>query len=257
MFWLGEDRNSGLKFYDDFRPELHDSDGLQILTSSGEWIWRSLRAPRIMAMSTFDQPNLKGFGLLQRDRNFDHYQDIELTYETRPSYFIEPHGAWGDGRIELLELATKDETADNIVSYWTPRTAPEAGKPFAYSYKIRSFLDAPDISPLGRVRNHWKASPKALGSGEAVNAGSKRFIVDFTGGDLPYYLSDPGLIEIQASISQGKVLRSFLAVVPQIKGFRAMIDVQVEPGSAVTLRAALRTGQKALTETWLEPWVAE
>jgi len=254
MFFLGEDRG---KSVDEFRPELHDSDGLLMHTGAGEWIWRPLRAPRIVTMTTFSDTNIKGFGLVQRDRNFDHYQDIELSYETRPTYFVEPHGDWGEGRIELLELATKDETADNIVAYWTPKVPPEPGKAFSYSYRIRSVLEASDLSPNGRVRNTWKTSPKALGSAETIGVGSRRFIVDFAGGDLGFYQHDPNMVEISATTSQGKILRTILEPNPRIDGFRAMIDVQVDPGQTTDVRAFLRVGSRALTETWIMPWTAE
>ena len=254
MFFFGEDHG---KFYDDYRPELHDSDGLLMHTGAGEWIWRPLRAPRIVTMTSFSDNNIRGFGLVQRDRNFEHYQDIDLSYETRPTYFVEPHGDWGEGRIELLELATKDETADNIVAYWTPQNPPEPGKPFSYSYRIRSLLDAPDLSPNGRVVATWKTNPKALGSPETVNVGERRFIIDFAGGDLGFYQNDPNLVEISATTSRGKILRTILEPNPHIDGFRALIDVQVDPGQTTDIRAFLRAGQRALTETWIMPWIAE
>ena len=174
-------------------------------TGAGEWDWRPLRAPRVVDHVDIRRAEHQGFGLVQRDRNFDHYQDLELDYETRPTYFVEPHGDWGEGRVELLELATKDETADNIVSYWTPKTPPEAGKAFTFSYRIRSLLEAPDLSPNGRVRNTWKTNPKALGSNEAVDVGSRRFIIDFSGGDLGFYQPNPSMVEISATTSQGKI----------------------------------------------------
>jgi glucans biosynthesis protein len=254
MMFLSEDRGKGS---DDYRPELHDSDGLLMQTAAGEWIWRPLRAPRIVTMTTFAANSIKGFGLVQRDRDFEHYQDLELNYETRPTYYVEPHGDWGDGRIELLELATKDETADNIVTYWTPTVPPATGKAFAFSYRIRSLLDAPDLSPNGRVRNTWKTSPKALGSSEAIAVGSRRFIVDFSGGDLGYYQQDPNQVEISAATSQGKITRTILTPNPHIDGFRAMIDVEVQPGQTTDVRAFLHVGPRALTETWLMPWTAE
>ncbi len=254
MFFLGEDRG---KASDDYRPELHDSDGLLMHTETGEWIWRPLRAPRVVTMSTFPEDHIKGFGLVQRDRNFDHYQDLDLNYETRPTYFVEPHGDWGEGRIELLELATKDETADNIVAYWTPKVPPEMGKPFNFSYRIRSVLEAPDLSPSGRVINTWHTSPKALGSAETVNVGERRFIVDFAGGDLGFYQHDPNLVEVSAATSQGKIMRTILEPNPHIDGFRAMIDVKVDPGQTTDVRAFLHTKARALTETWVAPWTAE
>ncbi|MCW2272729.1 glucan biosynthesis protein G [Rhodoblastus acidophilus] len=254
MFFTGEDSP---RPPEEYRQELHDSDGLLMHTGVGEWIWRPLRAPRIGGMSTFEDKSIKGFGLVQRDRNFDRYQDIELSYETRPTYFVEPHGDWGEGRIELLELATKDETADNIVAYWTPQNRPEAGKPFYYSYRIRSLFEAPDLSPNGRLVNLWKTVPKALGSSEQVGVGSRRFILDFAGGDLGYYLTDPSQVEVSATASRAKVLRTFIAPNPHVQGFRAMIDVQTDPGVSAEIRAFLRAGPRALTETALIPWIAE
>jgi glucans biosynthesis protein len=254
MFFYGEDHQ---KFYGDWRPELHDSDGLLIHAKDGEWIWRPLRSAPIVTMSTYQQPSLKGFGLVQRDRSFDHYQDLELNYEIRPTYFVEPHGDWGDGRIELLELATKDETADNVVTYWTPSKTPEAQKPFTYSYSIRALLEAADLSPLGQAKNAWVTSAKALGSGEATGADERRFIVDFAGGDLDFYRNDPSMVEIAASTDKGKILRTILAPNPHIDGFRAMIDVQYDRYQAANIRANLHVGPKVLTETWLMPWTAE
>jgi len=254
MFFYGEDRG---KSSDDYRPELHDSDGLLMHTGAGEWIWRPLRAPRVVTMTSFADTNIKGFGLVQRDRNFDHYQDIDLTYETRPTYFVEPHGDWGEGRIELLELATKDETADNIVTYWTPKAAPEPLVAFTYGYRIRSVLEARDLSPNGRVKNTWKSSPKALGSNEKVDLGQRRFIIDFDGGDLAYFQHDPSLVEVSASTSHGKILRTILQPNPHINGFRALVDVEVAPGQSTDIRAFLHTGPRALTETWIMPWTAE
>ncbi|HUO53262.1 MAG TPA: glucan biosynthesis protein G [Rhodoblastus sp.] len=256
MFFLGEGRQCW-HCQDEWRSELHDSDGLLMHSGTGEWIWRPLRAPRVKVMTTFADNNIRGFGLVQRDRNFDHYQDIELMYETRPTYFVEPHGEWGEGRVELLELATKDETADNIVTYWTPNTPPPASKAFVYSYRIRSVLDAADLSPNGRVVNTWNASPKALGSNEAVDVGARRFIVDFAGGDLPYYALDPNMVEVAASATVGKVTRTILMPNPHINGFRALIDIEMPPGQSTDVRAYLHAGPKVLTETWLMPWIAE
>ena len=254
MFYLGEDQN---KRNDDYRPELHDSDGLLIRTSADEWIWRPLRNARIATTSAFIDHGPRGFGLMQRDRNFDHYQDIDLDYEVRPSYFVEPHGDWGEGAVELLELPTLDETNDNIVAYWTPKVPPEQGKPFSYSYRVRALFDSAELSPNGRVVNSWNARPKALGSNEVLAAGSRRFIVDFAGGDLAFYQHDPKLVELSVSLSQGRVLRSFLTGNPHNSGFRALIDVQADPGQTIDMRAYLKAGARTLTETWTFPWTAE
>ena len=254
MFLTGEnDRRS----FDDYRMELHDSDGLMIHSGSGEWIWRPLRNPRQQAISSFVDRNLRGFGLMQRDRIFEHYQDLDLTYELRPSYWIEPQGEWGEGVVELIEMATTDETNDNIAAFWVPKTPLEPGREFTFAYKLTAMLDSTDLHPGGRVINTYQAKPKALGSGEPVTDGARRFIVDFAGGDLDYHLKQPEKVEIVPSIAYGRIDRAFIVPNRKTEGFRAFIDIVVEPGQTAEMRAFLKSGNKTLTETWSYPWRAE
>ncbi len=254
MFFTGENDR---RFFEDYRPELHDSDGLMIHSGSGEWLWRPLRNPKQQAVSSFGERGLRGFGLMQRDRNFDHYQDLDLAYERRPSYWVEPQGDWGEGVIELIEMPTADESNDNVVALWTPKTPLEPGKEFSFGYRLTAMLDSGDLHPGGRVVNTYQAAPKALGSAEAVAEGARRFIVDFAGGDLDYHLKQPDKVEIVPSITRGKVDRAFLVPNPRIDGFRAFIDVTGEPGQLAEMRAFLKRGNKTLTETWSYPWRAE
>ena len=254
MFFIGEDDH---RFNDDFRPELHDLDGLLIHSGTGEWIWRPLRNPAKPEVSAFLDRDLRGFGLLQRDRDFDHYQDLDLAYEMRPSYFVEPRESWGEGRVELVELPTGHETNDNIVAFFVPKDAPELGKPFSYAYRLGASLDPSELSPNGRTLNTYQTTAAALGSADAPVPGSRRFIIDFNGGDLAYYAADPQLVEVVPSASQGKIVRSFIVPNAHTKGFRAVIDVVLDPGQSADLRAFLRTDTRALTETWTFPWRAE
>ncbi len=157
MFFIGEDDH---RFNDDFRPELHDADGLLIHSGTGEWIWRPLRNPTKLEVSDFLDRDLRGFGLLQRDRDFDHYQDLDLAYEMRPSYFVEPRESWGAGRVELVELPTEHETNDNIVASFVPKDAPEPGKAFQlclpprrqsqFDRALAKWADAEHLSDDGR-----------------------------------------------------------------------------------------------------------
>jgi periplasmic glucans biosynthesis protein len=256
MFFLGEndrhlnDRNK----YDEFRPELHDSDGLLINMANDEWVWRPLKNPLVQEVQLFDAKSLKGFGLMQRDRRFDSYQDVELNYEQRPSYWVEPTSDWGEGVIELVELATKDETADNIVAAFVPRTPLEAGKDVTFSYRMLALDAGLDLHPLGYVLNTFSAPARALGSGEANKALVRRLIIDFTGGDLDYFLQDPGLVQVEASATSANVARKFVVPNPAIKGMRVMLDVEFEKDKVGTVRAALRSGGKVLTETWTYAW---
>jgi glucans biosynthesis protein len=238
MFFTGENDR---RFHDDFRTELHDSDGLMIHSGTGEWIWRPLRNPRQQAVSSFVERNVRGFGLMQRDRVFEHYQDLDLSYELRPSYWIEPQGDWGEGHVELVELPTTDETNDNIVALWAPKTPIEPGREFSFGYKLTAMLDSSELHPGGRIINTYQARPKALGSGEPVTDGARRFIVDFAGGDLDYHLRQPEKVEIVPSVAYGRIDRAFIVPNPKTQGFRAFIE----------------SGDKTLTETWSYPWRAD
>jgi glucans biosynthesis protein len=253
MFFTGENDR---RFFDDFRTELHDSDGLLIHSGTGEWIWRPLRNPVEPAISAFVERNPRGFGLMQRDRVFEHYQDLDLHYEQRPSYWIEPEGEWGEGHVELIELPTTDETNDNIVALWAPRQPLQPGREHVFRYRIASLGDVDNLHPGGRAVNTFQAKPKALGSGEAVTPGARRFIVDFSGGELGFHMQEPDKVELVPSTSAGRINRAFLVPNPRLNGFRAFIDVVLEPGQSADLRAFLRSGPKALTETWTYPWRA-
>ncbi|ARN81604.1 glucan biosynthesis protein [Methylocystis bryophila] len=253
MFLAGENDH---RISPGFRAELHDSDGLLMETGASEWLWRPLANPSFARTTSFLDNEVKGFGLMQRDRTFESYQDLDLSYEARPSYFVEPSASWGPGRVELIELATADETNDNIVASWTPAAAPAPLLPYVYAYKITACLDEPRFSPNGRVVNTFTAPAKALGSSEAAAVNSKRFLVDFAGGDLGYYVADPSEVEVVATTTNGQILRKAIAANAHIEGLRAMFDVSVKSGETADLRLYLRAGNRALTETWTFPWTS-
>ena len=87
MFWFNQ--GSERKF-DDYRPAVHDSDGLLMRMDSGEVLWRPLNNASVMRHQRFGAPNIRGFGLLQRDRAFNSYQDVFNRYDLVPSMWVEP-----------------------------------------------------------------------------------------------------------------------------------------------------------------------
>lgn len=254
MYFVGENDR---RLRDDYRPELHDSDGLLIHNAAGEWLWRPLRNPKEPENSVFLDANVRGFGLLQRDRTFEHYQDLDLAYERRPGYWIEPHENWGEGQVELVELPTSDETNDNIVAFWRPKAPVEPGQTLTYRYRMSSVSGTEDLNPGGMALNTFRTRAVALGSAEAPPPGTARFIVDFGGGDLQYHLNAPQAVQVVASASIGKIIRTTLVPNPTVEGFRAMIDIEAPVGQITDLRAFLKVGSRALTETWTYPWKAE
>jgi glucans biosynthesis protein len=234
----------------DWRPEVHDSDGLAIWTGAGERIWRPLNDPAAPIVSAFEDENPKGFGLLQRDRNFDHYQD-GVFYDRRPSLWVEPKGAWGKGAIQLIELPTDDEISDNIVATWVPETPPAAGAAVELSYRLHWLADEPYPSELARC----VATRLGRGGqpGQPRPAGVRKFVIEFLGGpltSLPFGVKP----EMAARTSRGRFTdyRMVEAVPDGVAGhWRAEFDLADVTGpEPVELRLQLTVGGKIATETW-------
>lgn len=252
MFFYGE--NTRPLPIDDFRPEIHDSDGLTISSGSGEWIWRPLRNPRSLLVNTFQERNFAGFGLLQRDLNFDHYQDLESHYETRPSVWISPSGNWGEGRVELIQIPTDTEINDNITAFWVPAELPSKGEPIPYSYKVSWHFPNGHRPPGGRV--------VATRISKGKNDKAKKFVIDFEGGRLESLPADAALTAMVSVDSRGRLIEQQLYKNRVTKGWRLVFQVSFEdPGSldrvmpsakrqVSELRAFLKLGESALTETW-------
>ena len=254
MFFLGAGQP---RLSEDYRWELHDSDGLMVHTGAGEWIWRPLRNPRPVATtSSFVDHDPQGFGLLQRDREFSHYEDIDLAYQLRPSYWVKPKSKLGEGHVELFEMPTTDETNDNVVASWVSKEDVEPGRPVRYAYAITSALDLAGLSSNGKVEASFQTEARALGSSEPNVPTQRRFMIDFAGGNLAYFGSDPAAVQLVATTSAGRILRSYTQKNTFIDGFRGTVDVELEPGQSADLRAYLKNGPNTLTETWTFPWTA-
>ena len=244
MFWYGEGNRSQAI---DWRPEIHDSDGLAIRTGQGERIWRPLNNPPTIATSSFIDRNPRGFGLLQRDRAFDHYQDDAVFYERRPNLWVEPIGDWGAGAVMLVELPTAAETADNIVAFWTPAQAPRAGQLLHRTYRLHWTADEPPPTPASRVVDSWRGVAGPPGSPPL--AGATRLVAEFAGPALSGLTTGSGVVE-HVALSRGTPIHSVAYPVAGTPDhWRLMVDV-AEPGAtALDLRAFLARGQDALSET--------
>jgi glucans biosynthesis protein len=153
-----------------------------------------------------------------------------------------------------VELATRDETADNIVCAFVPSAPLEAGKDLSFSYRMLSLDAGLELHSLAHTVNTFSAPARALGSSEATKALTRRLIVDFAGGDLDYFLQDPAMVQVEASARSASVLRKFIVPNPAIRGMRAMLDVQFEKDTVGVVRASLRAGAKPLSETWSYAW---
>jgi periplasmic glucans biosynthesis protein len=242
MFFHGE---ANVRQIEDFRPEVHDSDGLLVNFGSGEWMWRPLNNPKALQLSAFRASDIRGFGLVQRDRDFDHYQDLETRPEQRPSTWIVPRTLWGEGRVELVEIPTKSDTNDNVVAYWVPNTVPEPGKMGAWSYTMYWYGENPNVSPGGRV----VATRRDRGTVD----GAYRFVIDFAGKKLDSLPDDTvlrGVVTIASGDETAQLLDQQVVKNPVTGGWRLSFQIKPLRGDPVELRAFLDQGGNSLTETW-------
>lgn len=252
MFLYGE---NSFRFFDGFRPEVHDSDGLLLHTGAKEWIWRPLENYTHLNISSFHDRNPKGFGLMQRDRRYENYQDLESMYHKRPSYWIEPTGEWGEGRVELVEIPTDSETNDNIVAYWVPDRLPPIDVPFEFSYRLSAIGQGQGVGGAGRVRS-TRSSWHRTGSAPSQDPDARRFIIEFEGGDLPWTQADQP-VEAIVNSSAGEVRTVTVLRNPETGGWRLFFDLVSQGANSVELRAFLRLREDVLTETWSYLWKAE
>ncbi|WP_028997460.1 glucan biosynthesis protein [Azohydromonas australica] len=250
MFQYGEnDRRRA----NDWRPEVHDSDGLAIWSGQGEWLWRPLTNPEQLRFSAYTDENPRGFGLLQRDRNFDHYQDDGVFYDRRPSLWVTPKAGWGRGQVQLVEIPTDDETNDNIVAFWNPAQPLVPGEERLFSYQLHWGAQLPVAPRMAQV----VATRTGMGGvvGQKRKYYSTRFVVDFAGGDFELLASQAEL-EPVITASRGIVEITSARPLASIRGWRASFDLRptddlVDP---VELRLFLRYKGRAMSETWSYQW---
>ncbi len=243
MYFFGADKRPP---YEDFRPQVHDSDGLSIQSGSSEWIWRPLQNPPRLLVTSFTLDSLAGFGLMQRGRDFSTYQDLESRYEKRPSAWVEPKSAWGRGRVELVQIPTPDETNDNIVAYWIPDKAPVPLQPFDLDYRIRWQKDKETKPPLAWVAQTRRGHAYIRQPDNSIN-----FIIDFEGPALQRLTADDAVEAAVTADDNGEIASADVHRNDVTKGYR--ISLRVKPKDAkkpVELRAALRDKQQTLSETW-------
>ena len=254
MFLFGENQPFSGSKSGDFRPEVHDSDGLMIATDDGtgggEWLWRPLQNPSSTLVTSFAMAGLKGFGLMQRDRAFSHYEDLEARYELRPSAWVTPTGDWGAGRVELLQFATPDETHDNVAAYWVPAKMPAPGESIKLAYQINWQGKTQQLPPNGYVTQ----SRRGLGYTKLSaleQASQVQFVVDFDGPALQALPDSAAVKAVLTADANGRVLESIAYKNPATGGWRMTLRVQrLNAAKPIELRAFLQLDNNTLSETW-------
>lgn len=238
MFFFGpNDRND----VDDFRPAVHDSDGLAMFNGKGEQLWRPLSNPRDLQVSVFNDLNPRGFGLMQRERTYTAYQDLESHFERRPSLWIEPIGDWGDGAVVLFEIPTNQEIHDNIAAFWRPKTPLAAKGEHNMTYRLHWGPDVPKPNTLARFTR----------TGVATRGEGRLFVLELQGDALKSL--DPNIVKGVVSAAKSEVTNIVAQPNPETQGWR--LSFQCAVGDApVELRAELVANDKPVSETWVYRW---
>lgn len=246
MFQHGENQPRA----SDFRPEVHDSDGLLVASGTGEWLWRPLSNPSAPTATSLALTELKGFGLMQRDRSFASYEDTEARYERRPSAWVQPQGNWGAGRVELYQWPTPDETNDNIVAYWVPAVTPAPGQALDFAYQLQWQGDALQRPPHG-----WAVQSRRGRGLQALAANEVQYIVDFDGPALRALPGDARVEALVTTSAGARVMERNVYRNDSNGSWRLAMRLQGSiPAQPFEVRASLQhtasNVNNALTETW-------
>lgn len=248
MYLFGE--NTKNKF-DDYRPEVHDSDAFLTHNAGGEWVFRPLDNAKTLRISSFVDDNVQGFGLLQRDRNLDHYQDFEAHYQDRPSVWIKPDKPFGKGMVKLVEIPSDKEIHDNVVAFFVPDKPLEKGREYLFEYTINWFKNQ---NPVKQGVAKVVSTHTGVGGVSGEPRGDLiKFAIDFSGKELNK-ISNIVDITPKAEASVGDIKDVVVIKNPLTGGYRLVFDFK--PASDLSeLRASLWLGDKLLTEVWSYQWI--
>ncbi|MBD3786544.1 MAG: glucan biosynthesis protein G [Sphingomonadales bacterium] len=241
--------------FDDFRPQVHDSDGLGITRADGDMLWRPLANPARLASSYFVETAPRSFGLYQRDRAFENYQDAAAHYEKRPSCVVEPIGDWGRGAVRLVEIPSDLEVNDNIVAFWVPEAPAKAGESREFAYRLRWGAIEPDTRDARAYVLETRAGEGGV-SGVENTEGTRKFVIDFKGGllgNMPGDVADS--LTIVASAVNGQIRTQTLSQIWGTDIWRLVLDVSADGDKPVELSAHVAGYDRKLTETWLYQWI--
>jgi periplasmic glucans biosynthesis protein len=250
MFLFSEKNRTS---FDDYRPNVHDSDCLRILRRDGDVLLRPLNNPPRLSGSYFSEENPQSFGLMQRDRDFASFQDAAAAYERRPSLNIEPLGDWGKGAVRLVEIPTDLEVNDNIVAFWVPEAPAKAGDALEFAYRQTWGALEPDWNEDLAFVYETRMGHGGV-SGVENTDGTRKIVVDF-GGGLLATLPDDAKIEASTTASNGEIVAQTLAKIPGQPIWRLVMEVKAAQGATVELGAHIKGYGRKLSETWLYQWV--
>ena len=247
MFLYGENTQ---KRHDDYRPEVHDSDGVLMVTHAGEEIWRPLTNPSRLQVTSLSDSHPKGFGMLQRDGEWDNYLDAEANYHLRPGLWVTPEAGFEKGRLEVVEIPTNSEIHDNIVAFWTPEKPFVSGESLYFSYNLSTVEQNPFVSELAsvvRTRQGAAVLPGDEFEDASLNT-TRQFSIDFSAPSGFSFNSDTTKLIVQAS--NGQVSKQRMHPVADGAEIRATFFLKPKEKQTVDMRAYIEQDGKRISEVW-------
>ncbi len=236
MFLFGAHDRAGV---DDVRPQVHDVEGLAMWTAAGELLWRPVANPAELRLSVLVDENPRGFGLLQRTREFRAFEDLDARFEARPNLWVVPRGTWGKGSVRLIEVPSQDERRDNIVVFWTPEAPVTAGQELRFAYGLVWSHASPIEPSVGRTRS--------TRVGAAATAG-RRVLIEF---ERPQGAPPAAELKARVGAANAKLGPAMVRDNPHLPAWRVSFDVEPTGAGPVELRCVLLAGEKPMSETWI------
>ena len=246
MFWFGD---ASERRFNDYRRSVHDSDGLLIKMENGETLWRPVINPTKMRQQKFIAANIRGYGLLQRDRNFADYQDLFNLYQQVPSVWVEPHGHWGEGEIDVVELAADYEGLDNVAVFWDPKEKPKPMQPFRFAYTLFWTRE----TDLKLSQNRVIATRAGVDTRDPKR---QTFAIDFGGPRLSAVPENAPPKVVASCSSNAHIVESQAFWNSFNTTWRVMLKFEPNPDNKdpVDLRCTLKNREEVISETWTYYW---
>lgn len=248
MFWFSEFTQPHPL---DYRPEVHQSDGLLIHISAGEAQWHPLDNGNAMRFSKIPLDKFIGFGLIQRDREFKSYQDLGAHFHLRPSAYVEPVGSWPAGSVQLIELPTKDSHDDNVTAYWEPTKHPKPGQPLKIGYRIH-WLGEMGVGGLSKVVSSRRT--QSIFDPSEKRTASTRYYVDFA--QLSNPQDEAGEVVLAVEVGNGgKLKEKSMQRNPNTGGWRAeFLVTNPDDAAQCEMNCRLIAAGRPVSETWTYLW---
>lgn len=245
-YWFGETTEYKP---DDYRSAVHDSDGLMMEMANGERLWEPLNNPKDLRHQIFGASQIRGFGLMQRERDFADYQDLFTDHQDEPSVWVEPRGTnWADGDVHLVELNGPTEDWDNIVAFWSPKILPQPLQPWRYSYTLYWTRETDrKFSPPDKV--------VATRVGISKGSDAREIMIDFAGPNLNKIAPTNPPVAIVNCSPNATIVANQVVWNPFQKTWRAVLKMQPPTNNTpVDLRCTLQHNKKPIGETWIYQW---